>query len=64
MKMIKNNGDIYIKADDLIYDIQNHNNTIISNVAIYGTEAQRWYSLAHEHLIFMIEGQIKAEKEK
>ena len=63
MKIIQNDGNLYIKADDLIEAIRWHSHLVKDNHAISDPEWQKSYDMAHEHIIFMIEGELKAQKE-
>ena len=56
MKIIQNDGDLYIKADDMKKEIREHDELIRENNTFSDPEHQKYYSLAHDHIISMIEG--------
>lgn len=63
MKIIKHDGDLYIKADDLIEAINNHGELVKGNNAWSDKNLEEAYISAHKHIQYMIEGELKAHKE-
>ena len=54
MKIIKHEGDIYIRGDDVIEAIKEHKHLTEENKAISDPKSMEWYSLAHDHIESLI----------
>ena len=63
MKILQSDGDTYIKAVDMIEAIEKHGELVKGNNAWSDKNLEEAYISAHKHICYMIEGELKAQKE-